>query len=68
MSNSWCAVRRLLGERLLYIGGMPTAEVFAVPYFAAGFTTYSSAVYNFIPRCRTTLLCGRQSRRQAHDR
>jgi 5-dehydro-4-deoxyglucarate dehydratase len=42
-------VRRLLGERLLYIGGMPTAEVFAVPYFAAGFTTYSSAVYNFIP-------------------
>ena len=42
-------VRRLLGERLLYIGGMPTAEVFAVPYFAAGSTTYSSAVYNFIP-------------------
>jgi len=44
------AVRRLLGDRLLYIGGMPTAEVFAVPYFAAGFTTYSSAVYNFIPK------------------
>ena len=44
------AVRRLLGERLLYIGGMPTAEVFAVPYFAAGFTTYSSAVYNFVPK------------------
>jgi 5-dehydro-4-deoxyglucarate dehydratase len=44
------AVRRLLGDRLLYIGGMPTAEVFAVPYFAAGFKTYSSAVYNFIPK------------------
>jgi 5-dehydro-4-deoxyglucarate dehydratase len=43
-------VRRLLGDRLVYIGGMPTAEVFAVPYFAAGFTTYSSAVYNFIPQ------------------
>jgi 5-dehydro-4-deoxyglucarate dehydratase len=42
-------VRRLLGDRLLWIGGMPTAEVFAVPYFAAGFTTYSSAVYNFMP-------------------
>src|SRR5262245_8270571 len=42
-------VRCRLGDRLLYIGGMPTAEVFAVPYFAAGFTTYSSAVYNFIP-------------------
>ena len=43
-------MRQLLGDRLLYIGGMPTAEVFAVPYFAAGFTTYSSAVYNFIPK------------------
>ena len=43
-------VRQMLGERLVYIGGMPTAEIFAVPYFAAGFTTYSSAVYNFIPK------------------
>jgi 5-dehydro-4-deoxyglucarate dehydratase len=43
-------VRQLLGDRLLYIGGMPTAELFAVPYFAAGFTTYSSAIYNFIPK------------------
>ena len=43
-------VRQTLGERLVYIGGMPTAEIFAVPYFAAGFTTYSSAVYNFIPK------------------
>jgi len=42
-------VRQIVGDRLLYIGGMPTAEVFAVPYFAAGFTTYSSAVYNFFP-------------------
>jgi 5-dehydro-4-deoxyglucarate dehydratase len=42
-------VRSLLGDRLLLIGGMPTAEVFAVPYFAAGFTTYSSAIYNFLP-------------------
>jgi len=42
-------VRLLLGDRLLLIGGMPTAEVFAVPYFAAGFTTYSSAIYNFLP-------------------
>lgn len=44
------AVRQRLGDRLVYIGGMPTAEVFAVPYFAAGFTTYSSAVFNFIPK------------------
>lgn len=44
------AVRQALGERLVYVGGMPTAEVFAVPYLAAGFTTYSSAVFNFIPK------------------
>jgi 5-dehydro-4-deoxyglucarate dehydratase len=43
-------VRQKLGDRLVYVGGMPTAEVFAVPYFAAGFTTYSSAVFNFIPK------------------
>lgn len=42
-------VRQMLGDRLVLIGGMPTAEVFAVPYHAAGFTTYSSAVYNFVP-------------------
>jgi 5-dehydro-4-deoxyglucarate dehydratase len=42
-------VRQIVGDRLVYIGGMPTAEVFAVPYYAAGFTTYSSAVYNFAP-------------------
>jgi len=44
------AIRQKLGDRLVYIGGMPTAEVFAVPYLAAGFTTYSSAVFNFIPK------------------
>ncbi len=44
------AIRQALGERVAYIGGMPTAEIFAVPYLAAGFTTYSSAVFNFIPR------------------
>lgn len=43
-------VRQRMGERLVYVGGMPTAEVFAVPYLSAGFTTYSSAVFNFIPQ------------------
>jgi 5-dehydro-4-deoxyglucarate dehydratase len=43
-------VRQRLGDQLVYVGGMPTAEVFAVPYLAAGFTTYSSAVFNFIPK------------------
>ena len=37
------------GIAMIYVGGMPTAEVFAAPYYAAGVTTYSSAVYNFIP-------------------
>ncbi|QND54843.1 5-dehydro-4-deoxyglucarate dehydratase (plasmid) [Phyllobacterium sp. 628] len=36
-------------ERLVYVGGMPTHEVYAQAYFAAGVTTYSSAVFNFVP-------------------
>jgi 5-dehydro-4-deoxyglucarate dehydratase len=43
-------VTTLVGDRLAYIGGMPTHEVFAAPYFAAGVRSYSSAVYNFIPK------------------
>jgi 5-dehydro-4-deoxyglucarate dehydratase len=38
-----------MGDRLVYLGGMPTAELFAEAYLAAGFTTYSSAVFNFVP-------------------
>lgn len=38
-----------IGERLTYIGGLPTAEMFALPYLALGVTTYSSAIYNFVP-------------------
>lgn len=37
------------GDRLIHIGGLPTAEVFAQPYQAMGMTTYSSAVFNFVP-------------------
>lgn len=39
-----------LGDRLTYLGGMPTAELFAEAYLGAGFTTYSSAVFNFVPQ------------------
>lgn len=39
-----------MGDRLTYLGGMPTAELFADAYLGAGFTTYSSAVFNFVPR------------------
>lgn len=38
-----------MGDRLTYLGGMPTAEIFAEAYLGAGFTTYSSAVFNFVP-------------------
>lgn len=38
-----------LGDRLVYIGGLPTAETFAQPYLELGVTTYSSAIFNFLP-------------------
>jgi 5-dehydro-4-deoxyglucarate dehydratase len=38
-----------LGNRLTYIGGMPTHETYALPYQAVGVTTYSSAIFNFMP-------------------
>lgn len=43
-------VRRALGPRLAYLGGLPTAEVYAAAYKALGVPVYSSAVFNFIPR------------------
>jgi len=42
-------VHARMGERLTYIGGLPTAETFALPYLEMGVTTYSSAVFNFLP-------------------
>jgi 5-dehydro-4-deoxyglucarate dehydratase len=42
-------IRARLGERLTCICGMPTAEAFALEYFAMGFATYSSAIFNFLP-------------------
>jgi 5-dehydro-4-deoxyglucarate dehydratase len=44
------AIRQKLGERFAYLGGLPTAEVFAGAYKAMGVPVYSSAVFNFIPR------------------
>lgn len=38
-----------MGDRLCFIGGMPTHELFAEAYGGAGITTYSSAVFNFVP-------------------
>jgi 5-dehydro-4-deoxyglucarate dehydratase len=38
-----------VGERLTYIGGLPTAETFALPLLQLGVSTYSSAMFNFVP-------------------
>ena len=38
-----------MGDRLTYVGGLPTAETFAAAYLEMGVTTYSSAVFNFLP-------------------
>ncbi|MCM2551269.1 5-dehydro-4-deoxyglucarate dehydratase, partial [Burkholderia glumae] len=43
-------IRRRLGERFAYLGGLPTAEVYAAAYKALGVPVYSSAVFNFIPK------------------
>jgi 5-dehydro-4-deoxyglucarate dehydratase len=43
-------IRRKLGDRFAYLGGLPTAEVYAAAYKAIGVPVYSSAVFNFIPK------------------
>jgi 5-dehydro-4-deoxyglucarate dehydratase len=44
------ALQATLGPRLVYIGGLPTAEIYALPYLELGVTTYSSAIFNFAPK------------------
>jgi 5-dehydro-4-deoxyglucarate dehydratase len=44
------SIRRRLGDRLAYLGGLPTAEVYAAAYRAMGVPVYSSAVFNFVPK------------------
>lgn len=40
---------KTLGDRLVYIGGVPTAEIISEAYLSIGVNTYSSAVFNFVP-------------------
>jgi len=40
---------KTVGDRLVYIGGAPTAEIISEAYLSIGVNTYSSAVFNFIP-------------------
>ena len=44
------AIYQRMGERFAYLGGLPTAEVYAAAYKALGAPVYSSAVFNFIPK------------------
>jgi 5-dehydro-4-deoxyglucarate dehydratase len=39
-----------VGDRLTYVGGLPTAETFALPLLQLGVSTYSSALFNFAPQ------------------
>ena len=43
-------IRQAMGERFAYLGGLPTAEVYAAAYKALGVPVYSSAVFNFVPK------------------
>lgn len=45
---------KTVGDRLVYIGGVPTAEIFAEAYVSIGVNTYSSAVFNFVPEMAVT--------------
>ncbi|MDD0838613.1 5-dehydro-4-deoxyglucarate dehydratase [Curvibacter sp. HBC61] len=44
------SIYQTLGDRFAYLGGLPTAEVYAAAYKALGTPVYSSAVFNFIPK------------------
>jgi 5-dehydro-4-deoxyglucarate dehydratase len=54
-----------MGDRLTYVGGLPTAETFALPYLEMGVTTYSSAVFNFVPHFATSFFAAVRKRDKA---
>ena len=58
-------VHTKLGDRLTYVGGLPTAETFALPYLDMGVTTYSSAVFNFVPEFATNFYAAVRKRDHA---
>lgn len=45
---------KTVGNRLSYIGGVPTAEILAEAYLSIGVNTYSSAAFNFVPELANT--------------
>jgi 5-dehydro-4-deoxyglucarate dehydratase len=43
------AMRLALGDRVAFLNGMPTAEVYASSFAAMGVPSYSSAIFSFLP-------------------
>ncbi|MFC6066484.1 5-dehydro-4-deoxyglucarate dehydratase [Streptomyces ochraceiscleroticus] len=54
-----------MGDRLTYIGGLPTAETYALPFLELGVTTYSSALFNFVPEFALAFYAAVRERRHA---
>jgi 5-dehydro-4-deoxyglucarate dehydratase len=54
-----------MGDRLTYVGGLPTAETFAPAYLEMGVTTYSSAIFNFMPEWALSFYKAVRARDQA---
>ncbi|GAA2253591.1 putative 5-dehydro-4-deoxyglucarate dehydratase [Streptomyces ruber] len=53
-----------MGDRLTYIGGLPTAETYALPFLELGVTTYSSALFNFAPEFALAFYAAVRERRR----
>lgn len=58
-------IHSAVGDRFTYIGGLPTAETFARPYLELGVTTYSSAMFNFVPEFALRFFAAVRSRDNA---
>lgn len=58
-------IHNAVGDRFTYIGGLPTAETFARPYLELGVTTYSSAMFNFVPEFALRFFAAVRSRDSA---
>lgn len=50
------AIRKTVGDRLLFLNGMPTAESYAAGFKRIGIPVYSSAIFNFIPKTALAFL------------
>lgn len=61
MTRTYAAV----GDRLIYVGGVPTAETIALPLLELGVSTYSSALYNFLPEFALDFFAAVRSRDRA---